>query len=79
VLVFPGIFKGALAARASDITEEMKVAAAYALSGLIPDGELSAECVIPSAFDPGVADAVAGAVEDAWRSRGRKGRGGAGK
>jgi malate dehydrogenase (oxaloacetate-decarboxylating) len=67
VLVFPGIFKGALRARAKRITEDMKVAAAYALAGIVPDDELSANYVIPSAFHPGVADAVAGAVEQAWR------------
>jgi malate dehydrogenase (oxaloacetate-decarboxylating) len=70
VLVFPGIFKGALAARAKRITEEMKVAAAYALANLVSDEELTAEYVIPSAFKPGVADAVAAAVEDAWREFG---------
>lgn len=67
VLIFPGIFKGALAARAERITEEMKTAAAYALAGIIPDEELSAEYIIPSAFHPGVADTVAAAVEKAWR------------
>lgn len=67
VLIFPGIFKGALAARAERITEEMKTAAAYALAGIIPDEELSAEYIIPSAFHPGVADTVAAAVEKAWK------------
>ncbi|MDR0519951.1 MAG: NADP-dependent malic enzyme [Clostridiales Family XIII bacterium] len=66
VLVFPGIFKGALAARATDITEEMKVAAAYALAGLVPDSELSENCVLPLAFKAGVADAIAEAVAKAW-------------
>ncbi|MDR0425144.1 MAG: NADP-dependent malic enzyme [Clostridiales Family XIII bacterium] len=66
VLVFPGIFKGALAARASRITEKMKVAAAYALAGCISDGDLSESYIIPGAFEPGVADAVAGAVAKAW-------------
>ncbi|MDR1028843.1 MAG: NADP-dependent malic enzyme [Clostridiales Family XIII bacterium] len=67
VLVFPGIFKGALKARALRITEEMKVAAAYALAGLVGAEELAADYVIPSAFHPGVADAVAEAVAEAWR------------
>jgi malate dehydrogenase (oxaloacetate-decarboxylating) len=70
VLVFPGVFKGALAARAKRITEEMKVAAAYALATLVSDEELTAEYVIPSAFKPGVADAVAAAVEKAWHEHG---------
>jgi malate dehydrogenase (oxaloacetate-decarboxylating) len=68
VLVFPGIFKGALAARAADITEEMKVAAAYALAGLVPDDELTDEYVIPPAFKPGVAEAIAAAVAEAWKA-----------
>jgi malate dehydrogenase (oxaloacetate-decarboxylating) len=68
VLVFPGIFKGALAARAQRITEEMKVAAAYALAGLVSDEELAADYVIPPAFKPGVADAVADAVARAWEA-----------
>jgi malate dehydrogenase (oxaloacetate-decarboxylating) len=65
VLVFPGIFKGALQARAGRITEEMKVAAAYALSGLVTDAELNEEYIIPPAFKEGVADAVAEAVAKA--------------
>jgi malate dehydrogenase (oxaloacetate-decarboxylating) len=69
VLVFPGIFKGALSARASDITEEMKVAAAYALAGIVTDAELTEDYVIPPAFKPGVADVVADAVADAWQRR----------
>ncbi|MDR3072125.1 MAG: NADP-dependent malic enzyme [Clostridiales Family XIII bacterium] len=67
VLVFPGIFKGALKARAQRITEKMKVAAAYALADLVTDENLSAEYIIPLAFAPGVADAVANAVEKAWK------------
>ena len=67
VLAFPGIFKGALAARAARITEEMKVAAAYAIAGVIPDDELKEDYIIPSAFHPGVAEAVAKAAEEAWR------------
>jgi malate dehydrogenase (oxaloacetate-decarboxylating) len=62
VLVFPGIFKGALKARAGEITEQMKVAAAYALAGLVRKEELTEEYVIPPAFKEGVADAVADAV-----------------
>ena len=60
LLVFPGIFKGALAARASRITEEMMIAAAYAIAGRVSPEELSRECIIPSTFDMGVADVVAG-------------------
>lgn len=66
VLAFPGIFKGALAVRAARITEEMKVAAAYAIAGIIPDHELTEDYIIPSAFHPGVADAVAKAAGEAW-------------
>ena len=67
VLIFPGIFKGALMARAKRITPEMKVAAAYALAGIIPEKELSETNIIPSAFHPGVADIVAKAVAKAWK------------
>ena len=67
VLIFPGLFKGALAARAKRITEEMKTAAAYALAGIIGEDELSADYIIPSAFHPGAADTVAAAVEKAWK------------
>lgn len=63
LLVFPGIFKGALAARASRITEEMMIAAAYAIAGRVSPEELSRECIIPSTFDMGVADVVAAAVK----------------
>lgn len=66
VLVFPGIFKGALKARATRVTEEMKVAAAYALAGLVSADELSEDYVIPPAFKKGVADAIADAVAEAW-------------
>ncbi|HML38212.1 MAG TPA: malic enzyme-like NAD(P)-binding protein [Bacillota bacterium] len=69
VLAFPGIFKGALAVRAPRITEEMKVAAAYAIAGIIPDGELNEGHIIPSVFYPGVAEAVAEAVGKAWTER----------
>ena len=63
LLVFPGIFKGALAARASRITEEMMIAASYAIAGRVSPEELSRECIIPSTFDMGVADVVAEAVK----------------
>lgn len=66
VLAFPGIFKGALMARAKRITEDMKIAAAKALADLITKEELNEEYIIPSAFHPGVADAVAEAVAKAW-------------
>ncbi|MDD7670993.1 MAG: NAD-dependent malic enzyme [Ruminococcus sp.] len=62
VLAFPGIFRGALDARASDITEEMKVAAARALSAIVTDEELNDEYIIPDAFDPRVCPAVSQAV-----------------
>ena len=64
-LAFPGIFKGALAARASDINEKMKIAAAYAIAGLVGDSELSADYIIPDVLDKNVADAVAMAVAGA--------------
>lgn len=65
VLAFPGIFRGALDARASDINDAMKIAAANALAGLITEAELNAEYIIPAAFDPRVKDAVAAAVKQA--------------
>ena len=65
VLAFPGIFRGALDARASDINDEMKIAAAKALAGLISDEELSEDYIIPAAFDPRVREAVAAAVKQA--------------
>ena len=64
VLAFPGIFRGALDARASDINDEMKIAAAHALADLV-GGDLSADYIIPAAFDPRVANAVAAAVKQA--------------
>ena len=70
VLVFPGVFRGALDVRASDINEPMKLAAARALSELITDEELSAENIIPAAFDPRVGKAVAAAVAAAARESG---------
>lgn len=62
VLVFPGIFKGALQVRSKEITESMKLAAAHAIAGLVAPGELRADHILPDAFDPRVADAVAAAV-----------------
>lgn len=70
VLAFPGIFRGAFDVRASDINEEMKMAAAAALAGLVSDEELSADYVIPRAFDPRVGKAVAAAVAEAARRSG---------
>ncbi len=70
VLAFPGIFRGALDVRASDINDEMKVAAAYALAGLVSDEELNADYILPAAFDPRVKDAVAQAVAEAARKSG---------
>lgn len=63
VLVFPGIFRGALDAKATDITEEIKIAAAYAIAGIIKEEELTEEYIIPGAFDERVAKAVAEAVK----------------
>ncbi len=65
VLVFPGIFRGALDARATDITEEMKIAAAYAIADIISDDELSEDYIIPGAFDNRVVKHVAKAVAKA--------------
>ena len=65
VLAFPGIFRGALDARASEINEEMKKAAAYAIASLVSDAELSADYIIPKAFDERVGKTVAKAVYDA--------------
>ena len=70
VLAFPGIFRGALDARASDINEEMKVATSYAIASLISDGELSEQYIIPSALDKRVAVVVAEAVKKAARETG---------
>ena len=70
VLAFPGIFRGTFDVRASDINEEMKMAAARALSGLISDEELSADYIIPAAFDRRVGPAVAAAVAEAARRSG---------
>ncbi len=64
VVAFPGIFKGALEGRAPQITEEMKLAAAHAIAGLVPDEELSEDNILPEAFDPRVADVVSRAVKE---------------
>ncbi len=63
VVAFPGIFKGALEGRAAQITEEMKLAAAHAIAGLVPDDELNENNIMPEAFNPKVAEVVADAVK----------------
>ena len=70
VLIFPGIFRGALEGRATAITEEMKLAAANAIAALVDDSELSDENILPAAFDPRVKDTVAKAVAEAARKSG---------
>ena len=70
VLAFPGIFRGALDVRASDINEEMKMAASYAIAGLVTDEERSAEYILPKAFDPRIGKTVAAAVAEAARKSG---------
>ena len=70
VLAFPGIFRGALDVRASDINDEMKIAAAYAIADLITKEELNAEYIIPAPFDNRVGPAVAKAVAEAARKSG---------
>ena len=70
VLCFPGLFKGALSVRARDINDAMKLAAAYAIADLITDEDRSEENIIPGAFDPRVAEAVASAVAKAARESG---------
>ena len=70
VLAFPGIFRGALDCRASDINEEMKMAASYAIAGLVGEEELCADYIIPKAFDRRVGPAVAAAVAKAARESG---------
>lgn len=65
VLAFPGIFKGALQVRATTINEEMKVAASFAIAGLVGEDELSPDYIMPKAFDKRIADTVAAAVADA--------------
>ena len=70
VLCFPGIFRGALDVRASDINDEMKIAAAYAIAGLVSEEELCADYILPAAFDSRVKDAVAKATAEAARKSG---------
>lgn len=67
VLAFPGIFRGALDVRASDINDEMKIAAAYAIADIVSDNELSKDYIIPAPFDPRVRERVSKAVADAAR------------
>ena len=70
VLAFPGIFRGALDCRASDINEEMKIAAARAIASLVSDDELNSEYILPKAFDERVGKTVAKAVADAAKATG---------
>jgi len=70
VLAFPGIFRGALDVRASDINEEMKMAASYAIAGLVSEEELNAEYILPKAFDERIGTTVAKAVAEAARKSG---------
>ena len=70
VLAFPGIFRGALDVRASDINDEMKIAAAEAIAGIVSDEELNPEYILPDAFDERVGKAVAAAVAEAARKSG---------
>ena len=63
VVAFPGIFKGALEGRASQITEEMKLATAEAIAALVPDEELNENNILPEAFDPRVAKTVSNAIK----------------
>jgi malate dehydrogenase (oxaloacetate-decarboxylating) len=70
VLAFPGIFRGALDAGATRVTENMKLAAAKAIASSVPDDELDAECIIPSVFDTSVSPKVAAAVAEAARADG---------
>lgn len=70
VLAFPGIFRGTFDVRASDINDEMKIAAAYAIAGLVSEAELNPDYIVPAAFDPRVKDAVAKAVAEAARKSG---------
>jgi malate dehydrogenase (oxaloacetate-decarboxylating) len=65
VLVFPGVFRGALDTRASAITKEMELAAAHALAGVIPSDQLSADYIVPSVFDRSISALVARAVAEA--------------
>ena len=70
VLAFPGIFRGALDVRASDINDEMKIAAAKAIANVIPEDELRPEYIIPDSFNEKVTPAVAKAVAEAARKTG---------
>ena len=70
VLAFPGIFRGALDVRAKDINDEMKIAAAYAIAGLIEEKDLTPDYIIPNPFDKRVVEAVSKAVADAARKTG---------
>ena len=70
VVAFPGIFKGALEGRATQITEEMKLAAAMAIASCVPEEELRADFIIPSPFDPKVAERVADAVKKVAKETG---------
>ena len=70
VLAFPGIFRGALDVRASDINKQMLTAASYAIAGLVDESELSADYILPKAFDSRIAPAVAAAVAKAARESG---------
>ena len=70
VLAFPGIFRGVFDVRASDINDEMKIAAAHALAELVSDAKLSRDYIMPAAFDPHVRGAVADAVAKAARRTG---------
>jgi malate dehydrogenase (oxaloacetate-decarboxylating) len=70
VLAFPGVFRGALDVRASDINEEMKIAAAYAVANTVKEEDLSTDHILPKAFDKTVADNVAQAVKRAARESG---------
>ena len=70
VLVFPGIFRGALDVRAKEINDEMKIAAAYAIAGLVKEDELCPEFIIPNPLNKEVAPAVANAVKEAARKTG---------
>ncbi len=78
VLAFPGIFRGALDVRARSITDEMRMAAARAIAGIVTDAELREEYIIPSVFNRDVADAVA-AAEQALDEQGADAPGGAGQ
>ena len=70
VLAFPGIFRGALDCRAKEINEEMKIAASYAIAGLVSDEDLSSEYILPNALDKRIGKAVAQAVTEAAKKSG---------